>query len=182
MNPIGIGILLLIAYFGFRGFQRGLIDEVGRLVGLVLAVVLAYQFSPLLEEYIGLGNDLARSATAFVGIFIVTLIVMMLITRFVRTLVELVLLGWLDKIGGILFGVLKSIVVLGVLIYVMESFDATRTFVLKLEKRSFVYRNVLVVKDGLFKVMSLDRMIEDVRDRVKEIDADEILDPILKDR
>ncbi len=126
MNPIGIGILLLIAYFGFRGFQRGLIDEVGRLVGLVLAVILAYQFSPLLEEHIGLANDLARSAVAFVGIFIVTLIAMMLITRLVRSLVELVLLEWLDKLGGILFGLLKSIVVLGVLIYVMESFDETR--------------------------------------------------------
>lgn len=182
MNPIGIGVLLLIAYFGFRGFQRGLIDEVGRLVGLVLAVVLAYQFSPLLEEYIGLENDLARSAVAFVGIFIVTLIVMMLITRFVRTLVELVLMQWLDKLGGILFGLLKSIVVLGVLIYVMESFDSTRTFVLKLERQSVIYRNVVAVKDGLFKVLSLDRMIEDVHDRVKEIDTDEILRPILKDR
>jgi len=182
MNPIGIGILLLIAYFGFRGFQRGLIDEVGRLVGLVLAVVLAYQFSPLLEEHIGLENDLARSAVAFVGIFIVTLIVMIFITRFVRTLVELVLMQWLDKLGGILFGLLKSIVVLGVLIYVMESFDSTRTFVLKLERQSVIYRNVVAVKDGLFKVLSLDRMIEDVHDRVKEIDTDEILRPILKDR
>lgn len=182
MNPIGIGVLLLIAYFGFRGFQRGLIDEVGRLVGLVLAVVLAYQFSPLLEEYIGLENELARSAVAFVGIFIVTLIVMMLITRFVRTLVELVLMQWLDKLGGILFGLLKSIVVLGVLIYVMESFDSTRTFVLKLERQSVIYRNVVIVKDGLFKVLSLDRMIEGVHDRVKEIDTDEILRPILKDR
>jgi len=182
MNPIGIGVLLLIAYFGFRGFQRGLIDEVGRLVGLVLAVVLAYQFSPLLEEYIGLENDLARSAVAFVGIFIVTLIVMMLITRFVRTLVELVLMQWLDKLGGILFGLLKGIVVLGVLIYVMESFDSTRTFVLKLERQSVINRNVVAVIDGLFKVLSLDGMIEDVHDRVKEIDTDEILRPILKDR
>ena len=182
MNPIGIGVLLLIAYFGFRGFQRGLIDEVGRLVGLVLAVVLAYQFSPLLEVYIGLENDLARSAVAFVGIFIVTLIVMMLITRFVRTLVELVLMQWLDKLGGILFGLLKSIVVLGVLIYVMESFNSTRTFVLKLERQSVVYRTVVTVKDGLFKVLSLDRMIEDVHERMKELETDEILPSILKDR
>ena len=182
MNPIGIGILLLIAYFGFRGFQRGLIDEVGRLVGLVLAVVLAYHFSPLLEEHIGLENDLARSAVAFVGIFLVTLIAMMLITRFVRALVELVLLEWLDKLGGTLFGLLKSIVVLGVLIYVMESFDETRTFVLKLERQSVIYRNVVVVKNGLFKVLSLDRMIEDVHERMKDIETDEILPSILKER
>ncbi len=182
MNPIGIGVLLFIAYFGFRGFQRGLIDEVGRLVGLVVAVILAYQFSPLLAEHIGLENELARSAAAFVGIFLVTLIAMMLIIRFVSALVELGLLEWLDKLGGTLFGLLKSIVVLGVLIYVMESFDETRTFVLKLERQSVIYRNVVIVKDGLFKVLSLDRMIEDVHDRMKEVETDDILRPLLKDR
>ena len=182
MNPIGIGILLFIAYFGYRGFQRGLIDEVGRLVGLVLAVILAYRFSPLLAEHIGLENELARSAVAFVGIFLATLIAMMPITRFVRSLVELVLLEWPDKIGGTLFGLLKSIVVLGVLIYVMESFEVTNPFVTRLESQSAIYRNVVTVKNSLFKALSLDRMIEDVHERVKEIGPEEILRPLLKDR
>ncbi len=182
MNPFGIGILLFIAYFGFRGFQRGLIDEVGRLVGLVLAVILAYRFSPLLSEHIGINNELARSAVAFVGIFVVTLIAMNLLTRFIRALVELVLLEWLDKLGGILFGVLKSIVVLGVLIYVMESFDVTRPVITRLESQSVVYRNVVVVKNSLFKILALDRMIQDVHERVKEIDTEEILRPLREDR
>jgi len=182
MNPIGIGILLFIAYFGYRGFQRGLVDEVGRLVSLVLAVILAYRFSPRLAEHIGLENELARSAVAFVGIFLVTLIAMMFVIRLVRSLVELVLLEWPDKIGGTLFGLLKSIVVLGVLIYVMESFEVTRPFVTRLESQSAIYRNVDTVKDSLFKVLSLDRMIEDVHERIKEIEPDEILRPLLKDR
>ena len=182
MNPVGIGILIFIAYFGFRGFQRGLIDEVGRLVGLILAVILAYRFSYLLAEHIPLQNELAKSAVAFVAIFVVTLLVMALITRFVRALVELVLLEWLDKLGGTLFGVLKSLIVLGVLIYIAESFDVSRSFVVRLESQSPIYRNVVVVKNGLFKVLALDRMIEDVRDRVKEIEPDEILRPLIEDR
>ena len=181
MNPIGIGILIFIAYFGFRGFQRGLIDEVGRLVGLVLAVILAYRFSPLVADYIPFTNGLAQAALAFVAIFVVTLVIMAIIIRIVRTLVELVLLEWLDKLGGIVFGVLKSIIVLGVLIYVAESFTVSRDFVLRLEDQSPIYRNVVVVKDGLFKLLSLDRMIEDVRDKVKEIKPDNILRPLRED-
>lgn len=182
VNPIAIGVLIFIAYFGFRGFQRGLVDEVGRLIGLILAVILAYRFSPLLSEHIGLENELARSATAFVGIFIVTLLAMALLTRFVRTLVELVLLEWLDKLGGTLFGLLKSLIVLGVLIYVAESFEVSQSFVQRLESQSPIYRNIVAVKDGLFKVLSLDRMIEDVHDRVKEIEPEEILPSIFEDR
>ncbi len=181
MNPIGIGILLFIAYFGFRGFQRGLIDEVGRLIGLVLAVILAYKLSPPLSEYIGLENELARSAAAFIGIFLVTLIAMMLVTRLIRTLVELILLEWLDKLGGTLFGLLKSLIVLGVLIYVMQSFDATRSFMLRLESQSALYRNVVTLTNTLFEVLTLDRMIENVQDRVREIEPDEILRPFLDD-
>jgi len=182
MNPIGIGILIFIAYFGFRGYQRGLIDEVGRLVGLVLAIILAYRFSPLLADHIGIKNEMAQSAAAFVGIFVITLIAIALITRFVRTLVELVLLEWLDKLGGILFGVLKSIIVLGVIIFVMESFEISRPIILRLESQSVIYRNVVVVKNGLFKVLVLDRMIQDVHERVKEIEPEEILRPLLEDR
>ncbi|MFB0515200.1 MAG: CvpA family protein [Candidatus Neomarinimicrobiota bacterium] len=181
MNPISIGILIFIAYFGFRGFQRGLVDEVGRLVGLVLAVILAYRFSPLLADHIGIKNELASSAVAFIGIFIVTLVAMALITRLVRSLVELVLLEWLDKLGGTLFGLLKSIVVLGVIIYVMESFEISRPIVLRLESQSPVYRGVVVMKNTLFKLIALDRMIEDVRDRIKEIEPEKILPPLMDD-
>ncbi len=181
MNPIGVGILLFMAYFGFRGFQRGLVDEVGRLVGLVLAIILANRFSTLVAGQIGLESELGRQAAAFIGIFIVTLIAMGFITKAVRTLVELVLLGWLDRLGGVLFGVLKSIVVLGVIIYVVESFQVAEGFVTRLEEQSFVYRHVTTVKNGLFKILTLDSMIQDVHDRVKEIEPQDLLRPLTEE-
>ena len=182
MNPIGIGIILFIAYFGFRGFQRGLVDEVGRLIGLVLAMILANRFSSVLAGHLGLESEAARVALAFVIIFIVTLIAFGFITRVVRTLVELVLLDWLDRLGGIVFGVLKSIVVLGVLIYVVENFDVTKAFMTRLEQQSIIYRQVVAVKNGLFAVLSLDDMIQDAHDRMKDLEPEELLRPIIEDR
>ena len=182
MNPIGIGILVFGAYFGYRGFQRGLVDEVGRLVGLVAAVLLAYRLSPLLAERIGLANELARSAAAFGLIFIGTLLVAAILTRLVRTLVELVLLEWLDRLGGTLFGVLKSLVVLGVLIYILESFETSRSFIERLEQQSFVYRNVVAVKNGLFKALTLDEMIRSVQERMKDVDPEDLIRPLMENR
>ena len=181
MNPIGGGILLFIAYFGFRGFQRGLVDEVGRLVGLVLAIILSNRFSTLVAGYIGLESELGRKAAAIVGIFIVTLIGISFLTRAVRALVELVLLEWLDRLGGILFGVLKSIVVLGAIIYVVESFEVTEDFMVRLREQSFVYRQVTTVKDGLFKLLTLDDMIKDMHDRVKELEPQDLIRPLVED-
>ena len=174
-------MLIFIAYFGYRGYQRGLVDEVGRLVGLVLAAILANKYAPVLANHIGLENELARNALAFLAIFILTLIVMGLATRALRVLVELVLLDWLDRLGGTLFGLVKSLVVLGVLIYVMESFELPRNFLSRLDKESLVYRNVLVLKDSLFRVLTLDRMIEDVHERMKELEPEDLLRPLLED-
>ncbi len=175
MNPIGIGIIAFIAYYGYRGFQRGLVDEVGRLIGLVLAVILANRFSSVLGGQLGLDSPVARTAAAFVIIFVVTLVTMGFVIRAVRTLIELVLLEGLDRLGGILFGVLKSLVVLGVLIYIMESVDFTQSFVARLEQRSFVYRQVVILKNGLFSALSLDSLIQDAHDRIKELEPERLL-------
>lgn len=181
MNPIGIGILAFGAYFGYRGFHRGLVEEVGRLVGLVAAVILGYRLAPFLAQYIGLENELAASAAAFGLIFLGTLLAISLLTRLIRTLLELVLLEWLDRLGGTVFGLLKSLVVLGVLIYVMESFGATRSFIQSLEEQSVVYRSVVSVKNGLFKVLTLDEMIRDVQERIKDIQPEDLMRPLIRE-
>lgn len=174
MNPIGIGIIVFIAYYGYRGFQRGLVEEVGRLMGLVLAVVLANRFSSVLAGQLGLDSAVARTAVAFVIIFVVTLVAMGFVIRAVRTLIELVLLEWLDRLGGILFGLLKSLLVLGVLIYVLESVEFTQSFVVRLEQRSFVYRQVVALKNGLFSALSLNSLIQDTHDRIKELEPERL--------
>ena len=180
MNPIGIGIIVFIAYYGYRGFQRGLVEEIGRLIGLVLAIILASRFSSVLAGQLGLDSEVARTAAAFVIIFVVTLVAMGFVIRAVRTLIELVLMGWLDRLGGILFGVLKSLLVLGVLIYIMESVNFTQSFVARLEQRSFVYRQVVALKDGLFSVLSLDSLIQDAHDRIRDLEPERLL-PSVKD-
>ncbi|MCH7859848.1 MAG: CvpA family protein [Candidatus Marinimicrobia bacterium] len=180
MNPIGIGIIVFIAYYGYRGFQRGLVEEIGRLIGLVLAVLLANRFSSVLAGQLGLDSEVARTAAAFVIIFVITLVAMSFVIRVVRTLIELVLLEWLDRMGGILFGVLKSILVLGVLIYIMESVHFTQPFVTRLEQRSFVYRQVVALKNGLFSVLSLDSLIQDAHDHIKDLEPERLL-PSIKD-
>ncbi|MFC1481235.1 CvpA family protein [Candidatus Neomarinimicrobiota bacterium] len=180
MNPIGLGILVSMAYFGYRGYERGLIEEVGRLVGLVLAIILANRFSTVAAQLVGLDNEFARKAVAFVVIFILTLVAVGLIARALHSMLELALMGWLDDLGGTVFGLLKSLVVIGVMIYVIESFETTAKLSDRLKEQSFVYRNVVVVRDGIFTLFSLDDMIRDVHNKVKEIDPEDLVQPLIQ--
>jgi membrane protein required for colicin V production len=180
MNPIGLGILAAMAYFGYRGYQRGLIEEVGRLVGLVLAIILANRFSTVAAQLVGLDNEFARKAVAFILIFILTLVAVGLIARAIHGMLELALLGWLNDLGGTVFGLLKSLVVIGVMIYVIESFETTAQLSARLKEQSFVYRNVVVVRDGIFKLFTLDDMIRNVHDKVKDIDPEDLVKPLIQ--
>ena len=183
MTP-DIGILIIAAYFGFRGFQRGLIEELGRLVGLILAVVLANQLAPLGADLLPafVKHVALRKVVAFLVIFVLTLAGMGLVTRLLRSLMELVLLGWLDKAGGIAFGVVKSVLIMGVLIYAVENFERGRQLTKDLESSSYVYPSLVVVKNVLFDMFALDEMIKDVHERVKEIEPEKLLRPLIEEQ
>lgn len=180
MNPFGIGILAFIAYIGFRGFQRGLVEEIGRLVGLVLAVFLAGKFSIVFASMIPIENETAQRAVAFIGIFLITLFGVNLAAKAIHAVLEFVLLGWLDSLGGTLFGVLKSFLIIGVVLYMMASFDTTAAFIRGLEEKSPIFRNVVMVKDGLFKVLHMNELLEIATKRVKKLDADDLIRPIIE--
>ena len=179
MNAIGTAILLFIAYFGYRGFQRGLVEEVGRLVGLVLAVILADRLTPAVALMLRMENEMASSILAFAGIFIGTLVAMAILTRTVRSLVELVLLGWLDRIGGTVFGILKSLLVLGVLIYVLQNFGPTRGLSQRMHEESAIFRQVVAVRDGMFKLLTLDTLLKGVQEKIEQVDPEDLVRPLL---
>lgn len=180
MNAISIGILVFIAYFGFRGFQRGLVEEVGRLIGLVLAVILADKLSPVVGPFIGNSNDTVNSALAFTLVFIVILIATTILTKTVRSLVELVLLGWLDRLGGTVFGVLKSFLILGVLIFMMQNFGPTESLSRKLHDQSPIFRQVVSVRDAMFKILTLDRLLEGFQNTIEDMNPEDIVKPLLE--
>ena len=179
MTAISIGLLLIIAYFGFRGFQRGLVEEVGRLAGLILAFILADQLSPMAAAQLGFESATARTAVAVIIIFIATLTAMALVTKVLRTLVELVLLGWLDRVGGALFGVLKAILIIGVLIFLAEGLNMTRGLTERLHKESVIYRQIVMVRNGMFKILSLDALLEGFQERIEQVDPKELARPFL---
>lgn len=180
MNPFGIGVLAFIAYIGFRGFQRGLVEEVGRLVGLVLAVFLAGKFSIVLAPMVPIDNETAQRAVAFIGIFLITLFGVNMAAKAIHAVLEFALLGWLDSLGGTLFGVMKSFMILGVVLYIMGSFDTSAAFIRGLEEKSPIFRNVVMVKDGMFKVLHMNELLEIATKQVKKIDADELIRPIIE--
>lgn len=94
------------------GMMRGLVKEVFSLVVWVVAIWSAFQFSGdvagLLESGVSLPS--ARMAIAFIGVFLVVLLVGGLITYLVGQLVEKTGLTGTDRLAGGIFGAARGLV------------------------------------------------------------------------
>lgn len=110
-----IGIIVLSASISI---VRGFIKEVLSLVSWALSFWVALTFSPnlstLLTEYIA--SPSLRLFAAFFALFIVTLILGALINHLISTLVEKTGLTGTDRALGIIFGLLRGVAIVILLV------------------------------------------------------------------
>jgi len=125
MNWVDFVILIVLLVTTFIGVARGLFKSVATLVGVVLAIILAVQYSPWLAANISRIFSLPpniRFVAALLVIFIVTLAILKLLGYIFYKLVSLTPLKVVDKIGGGVLGFLKGLVLLSVVLVAMIFF------------------------------------------------------------
>src|SRR6266702_3547369 len=107
MNLIDIIILAVLCFFALKGLVRGLVNEASSLGGLLLRVWLAYRFHPLLAVPIKSALHLPvhlSSFLAFIIILLITGITAHIIGNVVTAALRLVMMGGLNRLGGLLIG------------------------------------------------------------------------------
>ncbi|MFI2741522.1 CvpA family protein [Zhouia sp. PK063] len=118
---IVIGILLLIGIF--RGMMRGLIVEFASLVGIVVGIYCAINFSYYIGDFLETRVDWDEKyvhLVAFSLTFIIVLILMSFIAKLLTKVAEMAMLGLLNGILGAVFGGLKIAIVIGAILSFME--------------------------------------------------------------
>jgi len=116
-----IGILIIFGLSVAIGLWRGFIKEVFALAVWIAAFWLAFQCSGVLAEMIGEAISLpsARTALAFVGIFIVVLLIGALATWLLGKLVEGTGLSGTDRLFGAVFGAARGLALVVLVILVV---------------------------------------------------------------
>lgn len=123
MNKIDILLLVILGFGLVRGFMRGLIIEMASLLAIVVGIYGAIHFSFFTARLLG---ELMPSSqqTIEVVAFGITLIVLMLAVMFLAKVLTKMLkaaeLGFLNRLAGALFGVLKAAVIVGSLFVFLE--------------------------------------------------------------
>ncbi|MEZ5498926.1 MAG: CvpA family protein [Steroidobacteraceae bacterium] len=113
-DAIMLGIIIVSAVVGaFRGFLR---EAIG-LATWIVALLLAWHMSDLVEPYLGgiLADSPARPWAARVVVFFLVLLAGAGVAALVSMFVRASFFSGADRMLGVLFGVLRGIVLLGVI-------------------------------------------------------------------
>jgi membrane protein required for colicin V production len=113
MTWLDYTVIVIIALSALLGWWRGLAYEVLSLLGWVAAILVARLFAASVAPFMpaALGEEAVRTAVAYAALFIGTLIIGGIVAWLLSKLVKFVGLGWLDGMLGILFGVLRGVLV-----------------------------------------------------------------------
>ena len=111
---------LLIVLAIFKGYRRGLIVGLFSLVAVIIGLAAAIKLSTVAAGYIGKAvkvSDAWMPAISFAVVFIIVVLLVRLGANAIEKTVELVMLGWLNKIGGIILYVIIYTTVFSVLLF-----------------------------------------------------------------
>ena len=171
MNYLDIIIAIILFLFGFKGFRKGLVIEVVTLLAFSVGIYGAMHFSDFtaahLEEFMEI-NPKYLNTVAFVLTFILLVIGVNLLGKWVTNLIKAMNLNFWNKLGGVVFGVHKGVLLCIVLLMVLNNFQLIG--VVKPEEREqsklypyieqtvpYVYRGFDLVKDYAKEVLPEDK-------------------------
>ena len=124
MNVIDIIILVFCIPALFHGFSKGFVSQAISLIALVLGVWLSFKFSVPFGDWLKSFADLPGTVLhiiAFALILTIVMLVLTLIGKAIEKVVKLAMLGWLNKLLGIVFALLKAVLIIGLVIIIFDA-------------------------------------------------------------
>lgn len=117
MTPFDYAMLGILAVSIALSLWRGLIREIVSLLGWLVAVWVAVRFSVEAAAWLpaSISSPPARYLSAFVALFLGTVIVLELLGFLLSKLLRAVGLGFIDRLLGAIFGIARGVLVAWIL-------------------------------------------------------------------
>ena len=159
MNPFDILILVILGYSLVRGLFRGLVKEISSIIGVFGGFYAAYTYYKLLANLLSsIIHDVAYlNILSFLIIFCVVLIVVSMLGVIIKYLLNIAFLGWVDRVGGFVFGLAKGILIVSVIFISLTAFLPKGSAFIK---NSVLAPHVSWVSEKMAKVVSQDMKLD----------------------
>lgn len=103
-----------------------------------------------MSDFINVNEDYL-TIISFIVTFIVFVVLMRLLGRILSGLLEAICLGFVDKIGGFVFGALKGVLLVSIIVMIMNVFNATNLINEDLRDSSRLFTFTESIADMLYE-------------------------------
>lgn len=159
MNYIDIILVLLLVFSAIGGFKNGLIVELASLAALILGIWGAIHFSYITSDFFieNLNfNSEHLPVISFIVTFVVIVILVHIVANTVEKLLETVMLGFVNKLAGLVFGVVKSALILSIILLIFDKIDeSVKIIPEKAKAESRMYEPIRSLAPSLFPFVDI---------------------------
>lgn len=174
MNILDIILGALLIYAVYNGLKKGLFVELASLVALVVGIFIAIKFSYLIRTIIE--NHVSWSPkilaiTAFGLTFFIVVIAIHSLAEVFTSIADFAYLGWLNKLGGAIFSVLKTVLLLSIVFNLFQKININN-FIAKQEtlNKSMFYNPIQEVSEFIYP--SLNKLYDEIKTKTKNLNLD----------
>lgn len=154
-----LDIVLLLCFIPaiVSGISKGFVKQVIDFVAILLAAWAAFRFSSMLADW--LGQYLTLDATVlkvicFVLIAIVVALILNLIGALITKALKALSLGFFNRLLGMVFGILKVGLILGLVILLFETLNSSLHLVKpEATENAVVYQALKNIADTIFPIL-----------------------------
>lgn len=117
-----IGLFLLV-WGCFKGLRNGFVVGVFSFLAFIIGLAAALKLSTVAAAYLGSNTNIGERWLPFLAFALVFLLVVFLVrlgAKAIEGLLRVAMLGWLNKIGGVLLYVLLYLFIFSILLFYAE--------------------------------------------------------------
>ena len=146
MSYLDIFLIIIIGWGAYNGFLKGLIKELASILGIIFGIYLAKNYYSFLDQKLYLLFESEANYLSLISaviILLLTIMIFKIVAYFLTKFLKLIALGLLNKIIGAIFGVLKSLLILCVIIFVFSKINSAVNIIEKDKlQESFIYTEI----------------------------------------
>lgn len=132
MNVIDLVFLVFLLWSAYKGYTKGIIVQLATFAALLLGILGAIKFSDFTSDIIIRNFDVNGQylpIISFALTFVAIVIGVHMIAKMISKLMEAVALGFVNRILGILFGVLKIAFIISIVLVLVNKIDRKYNFI-----------------------------------------------------
>lgn len=117
LNVLDALILLILGWNIIRGFNKGFVEEVFSLIGILVSIVIAYKLAPVVAVKLAGTTDTTTLALSGFFIYLIFFTVFKFLAYHFEKKTAESSLGLINSLLGFLFGVFRGIVIAAIVVF-----------------------------------------------------------------